>query len=274
MPLIIKSTESKEANTILLPFAKNSQDNDLIRKYSGISYDPDLPLGAKDVSCFFHPELKLRIFVLGLGDEKDLSKSYLYFRSFVYQQRAKNDLKLNVLCDHLTDTQLVNAIIGLRKGLLNNGTFKTNGNRYVEPEITVVLSKKRQKIAEKALVTVDTQISAMFLVDLPSNVKTPVYIGKYAAESGKMYGYNVKVYDEKQLKKMELDALLAVGQGSANPPVLIVMEYKPKGSKSKSPVLGLVGKGISFDTGGISIKPSVNMGYMKCDMAGAAAVKI
>jgi len=272
MPLIIKSTESKEANTILLPFAKNSQDNDLIRKYSGISYDPDLPLGAKDVSCFFHPELKLRIFVLGLGDEKDLSKSYLYFRSFVYQQRAKNDLKLNVLCDHLTDTQLVNAIIGLRKGLLNNGTFKTNGNRYVEPEITVVLSKKRQKIAEKALVTVDTQISAMFLVDLPSNVKTPVYIGKYAAESGKMYGYNVKVYDEKQLKKMELDALLAVGQGSANPPVLIVMEYKPKGSKSKSPVLGLVGKGISFDTGGISIKPSVNMGYMKCDMAGAAAV--
>jgi leucyl aminopeptidase len=69
-----------------------------------------------------------------------------------------------------------------------------------------------------------------------------------------------------------MDALLSVGQGSANPPVFIVMEYKPEGLKSKSPALGLVGKGISFDTGGISIKPSANMGYMKCDMAGAAAV--
>lgn len=272
MPLLIKTAESKDANTILIPFGKNNQDNDLLKKYSGLNYNPELLLGPKDISSFFHPDKNLRVFTLGLGEEKDLPKTYIFFRSFVYQQRSKNDLKLNVICDHLTDVQLTNAVIGLRKGLHNNGTFKTNGNKYIEPEITIVLSKKRHKLAENALDVVEAQLGAMFLVDHPSNIKTPEFIGKHAQDSGKRNGFDVKVYDVKELKKMGMDALLAVGQGSVHPPVLIVMEYKPKGSKSKTPQLGLVGKGISFDTGGISIKPSANMGYMKCDMAGAAAV--
>ena len=65
---------------------------------------------------------------------------------------------------------------------------------------------------------------------------------------------------------------MAVGQGSQFPPVLIKLEYKPEGLDSNRPQLGLVGKGITFDTGGLSIKPSSNMHYMKSDMGGAAAV--
>ncbi|MGB4960144.1 MAG: M17 family metallopeptidase, partial [Saprospiraceae bacterium] len=111
-----------------------------------------------------------------------------------------------------------------------------------------------------------------FLVDHPSNIKTPIFIGDYAKASGEKYGYSVQVLDKAELTALKMDALLAVGQGSSNPPVCIVMEYKPKGKNTKTPTLGLVGKGVSFDTGGISIKPATNMGYMKCDMGGGAAV--
>ena len=247
MPLYIKENEPNEVTSVLLPFGKDQMDTSVLRKYSGLNYDPESPLGPKDISCFFHPENRLKIFILGLGEEKDISKSYIYFRSFIYQYRAKNDLKIIVICNHLTDDQLINAVIGLRKGLLNNGTFKTNGNKFVEPSITIVLDKKRQNIAEYALQTVEAQLSAMFLVDHPSNIKTPEFMGKYVIDSGQKYGYEVRVIEKNELQIMGMDALLSVGQGSANPPVFIIMEYKPKDSKSKSPLIGFVGKGISFD---------------------------
>ena len=272
MALQIKSNDSKKSNVILLPFGKDAVDKSLIAKYSGITYDVDFDANAKEVVSLMHVEKKIKCHLLGLGNGKDNNKTHTFFRSFIFQQRSKNDLVIDVICDHLTDDQLSNAIIGLRLGLVNHGIFKTNGNKFVEPEITVIIDIKRHNIAKEALKVAETQVSIMQLVDHPSNLKTPMYISKFASNSGKKNGFEVTVFDTKELKKMGMEALLAVGQGSANPPVLIVMEYKPKGMKSKSPKLGLVGKGISFDTGGISIKPSTNMGYMKCDMGGAAAV--
>lgn len=272
MPLHIKEKENKGSKNLLLPFEKDKLDKSLLNKVSGLNFEPEISLGAKDLTTFYHPETQKKIFILGLGEDKERHKSYLFFRSFIYQQRSKNLFKVDVLCDHLDDDQLFNAVIGLQKGLMNVGVFKTNGNKFIEPEITIVLNKKRHELAKSAVITAETQMSIMHLVDHPSNIKTPEYIGNFARESGKKYGYDVKVIDHKQLKKMGMEALLSVGQGSANPPVFIIMEHKPKGSKSKNPVVGLVGKGVSFDTGGISIKPSANMGYMKCDMAGAAAV--
>lgn len=272
MTIKIKASASKTAGIIVLPFSKDAVDLDLVKKITGIQYDPELQLAAKDITAFMHPDKKQKVVILGLGEAKDINKSDQFFRSAVFQQRSKTEIKIDVICDHLTDEYLVNAVIGLRKSLVNHGVFKTNGNKYVQPDLSIVVDKKRHKIAEQALAVVESQILVMQLVDHPSNIKTPEYIAEHALASGRKYNYDVKVFDHKQLKKMKMDALLAVGQGSCNPPVLISMEYKPKGSKSRFPKLALVGKGISFDTGGISIKPSANMGYMKCDMAGAAAV--
>lgn len=272
MPLLIKHTTSKKKSIVVLPFGKDQMDLNLVREHGGLTYDPELLLGPKDITVFLHPERNNKIIILGLGEEKDINKSYLYFRSVIFQQRTKTELSIDVICDHLNDEYLTNAVIGLRMSLVNHGIFKTNGNKYVEPTVTIIVDKSRKEVVAKALEIVESQINTMYLVDHPSNLKTPTFMADFAIQSGKQHGFDVAVYDHKQLKKMKMDALLAVGQGSANPPALIVMEYKPKGSKSKAPKLGLVGKGISFDTGGISIKPSTNMGYMKCDMAGAAAV--
>lgn len=272
MPLHIQAKEAKNANAVLLAIAKDRPQSELIKDYASIAYMPDIPLGPKEVTQFFHPQQNKRIFVLGLGEQKDSTKTHLFFRSVLFQQRTKFALNLNVPTAHLTDTELTNAIIGLRMGLVNYGTFRTNGTKFTEPEVTVVVEKARQPIAEEALLIAEAQIRAMELVDQPSNIKTPAFIAQKAEETGKKAGFSVDVFDAAKLKKMGMHALLAVGQGSAHPPVMIVLEYKPKGHKSKSADLGLVGKGVSFDTGGISIKPSTNMAYMKSDMAGAAAV--
>ena len=86
------------------------------------------------------------------------------------------------------------------------------------------------------------------------------------------HGLGCDVLDENQMKQLGMGALLGVAQGSAEPPALIVLRYNPPGGASGGVSLGLVGKGVTFDTGGISIKPSEGMEKMKYDMAGGAAV--
>lgn len=104
----------------------------------------------------------------------------------------------------------------------------------------------------------------------PSNVLTAVELAKKAQKRGKECGFSVKVLNKNQIKKERMEALLAVNQGSTNEPRFIVMEYN--GARAGQKPVVLVGKGVTFDTGGISIKPSANMGEMKADMTGSAVV--
>ncbi len=109
------------------------------------------------------------------------------------------------------------------------------------------------------------------LVNEPGNKLTPTLLGQRAAKMAAEVGLKCDVYSTEKLHELKMGAFWSVAQGSAEPPALIVMRYEPDGVKD-GPVLGLVGKGITFDTGGISIKPSDNMEKMKYDMAGGAAM--
>lgn len=107
------------------------------------------------------------------------------------------------------------------------------------------------------------------LANLPANIATPTYLGDQALALAKQYkNLSTKILDKKTLESLGLNALLAVGQGSAQPPCLIEMHYKG----ASGPPIVLVGKGITFDSGGISLKDPQGMHEMKYDMAGAAAV--
>ncbi|VVM53316.1 Cytosol aminopeptidase [Pseudomonas fluorescens] len=109
------------------------------------------------------------------------------------------------------------------------------------------------------------------LGNLPPNLCHPVFLAEQAKELGKTHkGLKVEVFDEKKIKELGMGAFYAVGQGSEQPPRLIVMQYQG-GKKSEKPYV-LVGKGITFDTGGISLKPGAGMDEMKYDMCGAASV--
>ena len=107
------------------------------------------------------------------------------------------------------------------------------------------------------------------LVNTPPNALPPAALADAARAAVKGLPVKIKVWDEKALKADGCGGILAVGQGSANPPRLVRLEYAPAGATAS---LALVGKGITFDTGGISIKPAAQMDEMKADMAGAAAV--
>jgi leucyl aminopeptidase len=107
------------------------------------------------------------------------------------------------------------------------------------------------------------------LGNLPGNVCNPTYLAEVARALGKEFKLSVDVLEREHMKKLGMGAALSVGQGSAQPCKFIVLEYKG-GGKSKPVVL--VGKGVTFDTGGISLKPGANMDEMKFDMCGAASV--
>jgi leucyl aminopeptidase len=109
------------------------------------------------------------------------------------------------------------------------------------------------------------------LINEPGNVMTPTVLGQKAAEMCSQYGLKCEVYGADKLKELKMGAFWGVTKGSAEPPALIVMTYEPAKAPA-TPVLGLVGKGITFDTGGISIKSADGMEKMKYDMAGGAAM--
>ncbi len=117
----------------------------------------------------------------------------------------------------------------------------------------------------------EAQNFARSLINEPSNVMTPTVLGERAAAMCQQVGLKCEVYGADKLKELKMGAFWGVTKGSQEPPALIVMTYEPKGA-SAAPVLGLVGKGITFDTGGISIKPADGMEKMKYDMSGGAAM--
>jgi len=108
------------------------------------------------------------------------------------------------------------------------------------------------------------------LGNLPGNVCTPTHIADTAVELGKTFKFKVDVLERKDMEKLGMGSLLSVARGSHQAPKLVVMHYK--GGKSKDKPIVLVGKGITFDTGGISLKPAAEMDEMKFDMCGAASV--
>jgi leucyl aminopeptidase len=125
-------------------------------------------------------------------------------------------------------------------------------------------------VAEGAIVG-ESQNFARSLVNEPGNKLTPTILGQCAAEMAQQVGLAWEVHSTEKLLELKMGAFHAVAKGSAEPPALIVLRYLPEGI-TDGPVLGLVGKGITFDTGGISIKPADNMEKMKYDMAGGAAM--
>ena len=121
-------------------------------------------------------------------------------------------------------------------------------------------------------ITGESQNFARDLGNEPSNLLTPRMLADRASAMAREAGLAVEVIDENKMAELKMGALLSVAQGSVEPPRMIVITYTPEKLDPKAPVLGLVGKAITFDTGGISIKPAADMEKMKYDMCGGAAM--
>lgn len=141
-------------------------------------------------------------------------------------------------------------------------------------KVTVVVEKEAQKAAQADLkkgAAIGLGVSlARDCANRPANYATPSFLAQQAEELAKTYGFKSEVLDHKAVQKLGMGAFMAVAQGSAEPLKFIVLQYQG-GTRQQAPVV-LVGKGITFDTGGISLKPAPDMDEMKFDMSGAASV--
>ncbi|HEX3436097.1 MAG TPA: leucyl aminopeptidase [Pseudacidobacterium sp.] len=150
-------------------------------------------------------------------------------------------------------------------------TYRSDRKDQSIQSLTVVAPKTAETGFNEGVIIAESQNFTRSLVNEPGNYLTPAIFGKKAAEMAREFGLKCEVYGAEKLHELKMGAFWSVAQGSDEPPALIVITYEPE-SVPEGPVLGLVGKGITFDTGGISIKPSDNMEKMKYDMAGGAAM--
>jgi len=177
----------------------------------------------------------------------------------------------------LDAAQSARAIVeGSYVGDFDPDTYRSDRKDQSIQSLTIAVPAGADRKAVEAafaegVIVGESQNFARALVNEPGNKLTPTVLGARAAEMAKEVGIKCEVHSTDKLHELKMGAFWSVSQGSAEPPALIVMRYEPEGVKN-GPVLGLVGKGITFDTGGISIKPADNMEKMKYDMAGGAAM--
>jgi len=152
-----------------------------------------------------------------------------------------------------------------------SGQTAANVEKVVESPAPGVDRAAIEAAFAEGVIVGESQNFARALVNEPGNKLTPTILGHCAAKMAAEVGLKWSVYSTDKLHELKMGAFWSVSQGSEEPPALIVLRYEPEGV-TEGPVVGLVGKGITFDTGGISIKPSEKMELMKYDMAGGAAM--
>src|SRR5690348_12721511 len=171
--------------------------------------------------------------------------------------------------------EAVRAIVeGAHVGNFDPDYYRSDRKDQKIDALTVVASGDKnalEKAANEAQIIGESQNFTRDLVNEPSNRMTPTILADRAKKMCAETGLKCEVYGADKIKEMKMGAFWSVAQGSDEPPALIVMTYEPAGAPAK-PVIGLVGKGITFDTGGISIKPADGMEKMKYDMAGGATM--
>jgi len=259
------------SGTILIPVFETTQKSIVPIEFRGLSVYSQVFYGKKDTHYLVEQHDCTHIFI-GLGKEIDYKGLKTIFRRISAKQ--KETFGTNVILaipDNFTGYQVEAAVSGLLLGTYNLGHYK---NTALHPflkndfELDYTASSDFDEAMTKGIKIANAQLQTHALVDLPPNKVTPKYLANWAIETGKNYGFDVTVFGKEKSTEVGLHSFLSVGKGSAQEPQFIVMEYKPENAKKH---VGLVGKGITFDTGGLNIK-TAGMVQMKCDMAGGAAV--
>jgi len=176
---------------------------------------------------------------------------------------------------NINPEEAVKAVVeGAFVGNFDPDTYKSDRKDQTIDELTVVARGDKaslQHALEQGRIVGESQNFTRQLVNEPSNRMTPSAMAEHARKMCAEVGLKCEIYGADKIKELKMGAFWSVAQGSDEPPALIIMRYEPAGAPD-GPVLGLVGKGITFDTGGISIKPADGMEKMKYDMAGGAAM--
>ena len=213
-----------------------------------------------------------RVILFGLGKEDKFTGARMR-TAIAKAAKAARGLKKTEIAVALGDADAFAATEGLMLGLARYTAFKDDKESSEIETVTLLVNDEAAATSAiaRAQIVANATLKCRDLVNTPSNLKSPAYFAQVAREIGEQSGIAVTVWDENKIKEEKMGALYGVGMGSDNPPRFIVMEYAPEGTQDDAPI-ALVGKGISFDSGGYSIKSAGGMEDMKDDMAGAGIV--
>jgi len=232
--------------------------------------------GSDQVTRVIAPSIPVAsVLAVGLGKDRDKWPADVIRRAAGVAARSLNGVESVITT--LSDIDLSAAIEGLILGAYRFSEFrsektapKDDGLRAITA-LTADTKAKTKEVAARAADIATAVATARDFVNTPPSHLYPAEFAKRAKALGEAVGLEVEVLDEKALEKAGYGGIVGVGKGSSRPPRLVRLAHRGgKGKKSKS--VALVGKGITFDTGGISIKPAANMHHMTSDMGGAAAV--
>lgn len=224
-----------------------------------------------------------RILLLGLGKENEVTLDKVRALMAVAMRAARKlqsqtvATAIHSISDKLEACQMAQAVVeGAVMGSYQFTYYKTSRNDSTDIKELLLIENQTVNIdtvtqgVQAGQIIAESVNYARDLVNHPAQYMTPTKMAWHAGEIAKQHGFELSVLEKEDMQQKGMGALLAVAQGSVEPPKLVVLKYQ--GDPVNQETIAFVGKGITFDSGGISIKPSAKMDEMKGDMAGGAAV--
>ncbi len=270
---LVSANKPKKSDLLIFLVDKEADLSKIDLPENFITYiKKQLNENAKSVSVFYNAPIS----VLYIDDE-DVSTQ---LRESVRKMGAAMIPKLNsqrIKSVFITDlSQVDRAAYFFAEGMtLANYQFekyKKEKDKNALQEIRIGDKLITQSMLDRMQNVIDSVFEVRTLVNEPLNFLTATQLSKEIKRLGKASGFSVEVYEKKKIESLKMGGILAVNLGSIEPPTFSILEWKPKKAMNKQPIV-LVGKGVVYDTGGLSLKPTANsMDFMKCDMAGAGAV--
>jgi len=240
-------------------------------------------LGELQTINLFRNECPKNIILIGIGkkEEFNLDKLRKGIGKATKEAAKLKSKSLDLNIENLLSVMSLNETIrAISETVVMAGykfdKFKSDKKASTLEEFNVIYTEEIQledinKGLNEGSILGQANLLARTLVNEPSNILGPIELAEEAKQAGEESGFEVEIFDEVYIKELNMQAFLEVARASAKPPRLIVMRYNGNPEK-KEEILGLVGKGLTYDSGGLSIKPTNSMVSMKSDMGGAAAV--
>jgi len=277
-----------KSNSLLIGFSKEKTsldgelkklDSELGRIISSFIKNNDFKAEKGEVKSIFADKNIKNIVLVGLGEEGKYSLDILSNAIADVSKRLRDNgtgefsIFLSSFAHKFEERDVVEKIVmGALMGLYKFSEYKTKDKdkqNFIK-EIAIIASSNKnfdEEISYSSIVA-DAVNKTRDLINTPPNIATPEYVADYARDIAKESNFKCTVFDEEQIEKMKMGCLLGVAQGSEKKPRLVILEYQ--GDKSKKQI-AIVGKGITFDSGGLNLKPYPSILNMKDDKGGAIA---
>ncbi|MEZ5006735.1 MAG: leucyl aminopeptidase family protein [Chitinophagales bacterium] len=274
--MILTTASSKTKHSVYLFHKKELQKIKNLSKDEFSFIDKRIKEDIKVVSLLKDGGYQIYV---AIPEEKIAAKQLEKLRLLGFQVcNIINDIKIDTVKIHAENIEEDNALAFCEGLILSNYQFNKykTGKKAFKTNTLNKIHLDGKTISKAGIEELNSNTEAVYfardLVNEPLSYLTAVQYSKDIEAAGKKYGFKTTVWDQKKIASMKMGGVMAVNKGSVQPATFNILEYKPSKPSNKKPIV-LVGKGVVYDTGGLSLKPTANsMDYMKCDMGGSAVV--